>query len=195
MTESSTSHNTLTDHFDTALGEFGRRVAQVTPDRGSAPTPCSEWDVRALVNHIVNEMLWAPPLLAGQTIAEVGDRFDGDVLGADPVTAWREAADEASRAVRAPGALDRTVHLSFGETEAAEYVWQLTTDLTVHAWDLARGAGLDDELPEPLCEAVLATLEPQAEMLAQSGVFGTPVDVAAGADAETRVLGMVGRAR
>lgn len=192
----------LIAHFDTAQREFGRRVSEVAAADGagsagpwSAPTPCEEWDVRTLVNHIVNEMLWAPPLLAGRTIAEVGDRFDGDVLGADPRSAWEAAAAEALAAVRTPGSLDSTVHLSFGDNPGHEYVWQLTSDLTIHAWDLARGAGQDDTLPAPLVTAVLGRVEPAAEQLAASGVFGTPVEVPFGADDQTRLLGLVGRRR
>jgi uncharacterized protein (TIGR03086 family) len=195
MTDVTPRHDTLLAHLDTALGEFGGRVQQVGDDRWEAPTPCTDWDVRALVNHLVNEMLWAPPLLDGRTIAEVGDRFDGDVLGDDPVAAWSSAADAARDSAHGAGALDRTVHLSFGDTPADEYVWQLTADLTVHAWDLARGAGLSEVLPPSLCNAVLEKLLPQADMLAGSGVFGTPIDVPDGADDQTRLLGLVGRRR
>ncbi|HEX2117585.1 MAG TPA: maleylpyruvate isomerase N-terminal domain-containing protein, partial [Acidimicrobiales bacterium] len=67
--------------FGRAVEGFGRDVAAVRPDQWRDPTPDDEWDVRALVNHLVIEDLWAPPLLDGLTIAQVGDRFDGDQLG------------------------------------------------------------------------------------------------------------------
>jgi hypothetical protein len=59
----------------------GQRVLAVRDDQWHAVTPCSEWDVRALVNHLVGENLWVPPLFEGKSIADVGDQFDGDVLG------------------------------------------------------------------------------------------------------------------
>jgi hypothetical protein len=68
----------------------------------------------------VGEDLWAPPLLAGSTIAEVGNRFDGDVLGADPRATWSAASAGAVRAVGEHGAMDWNVHLSFGDVPGRE---------------------------------------------------------------------------
>src|SRR3954451_12429528 len=91
---------------------FGARIHQVGDDQWSSPTPCAGWDVRALVNHLVNENRWTPEIFAGRTVAEVGDRFDGDLLGSDPKATWNDAAREAVEAVHGAGAMVRTVHLS-----------------------------------------------------------------------------------
>src|SRR5215217_7216662 len=104
----------LVELYARAVDQFGPRVAAVG-DRWPAPTPDADWDVRALVNHVLNENLWAPPLLKGMTIAEVGDRFDGDQLGDDPQATWAAAAAASVASVRGDGALDRTVHVSFGD--------------------------------------------------------------------------------
>src|SRR5256885_10371907 len=94
-----------------AIDEFGGRVEAVADNQWGLPTPCADWDVRALVRHLVYENLWAVPLLAGQTVEEVGDRFEGDLLGDDAKAAWRDSADQARQAVGGAGAMDRTVHL------------------------------------------------------------------------------------
>ena len=73
--------------------------SEVGADQWALDTPCTEWNVRTLVNHVTVEDLWVPPLLRGATIEEIGDRFDGDQLGDDPKAAWRTAHDEAVRAV------------------------------------------------------------------------------------------------
>src|ERR1700754_4225892 len=96
----------LLDAFDRALAEFDHRVHRVPDGRWGAGTPCTDWTVRDLVRHITAEHLWAPSLLRGATLAEIGDRFDGDVLGDDPVGAWEQAGADASLAFHRQGALD-----------------------------------------------------------------------------------------
>ena len=179
--------------FRIAAAEFGRRVDAVGPADWSKPTPCQEWDVRALVNHIVVEDLWAPPLLEGRTIEEVGDRFDGDQLGDDPVVAWRTAVERATTAVTQPGALDRTVHLSFGETPAAEYAMQLLADHAVHADDLAAAIGADRALDGDLVDAIATWFDDREELYRAAGVIGPAVEPTDPNDARSRLVARFGR--
>ena len=176
-----------------AVDEFGRRVAAVPDDRWPAPTPCAGWDVHVLVNHLVGELRWVPDLLAGRTVDEVGDAHDGDLLGDDPHGAWAAAAPAAVESFAAGGALGRTVHLSYGDSPAEDYCRELTTDLTVHAWDLARGAGLDERLDPALVAAALERVRRNAAGLAASGLFDPPVEVGPDADEQTRLLALCGR--
>jgi uncharacterized protein (TIGR03086 family) len=187
-------HVTMTlSRFTSAMDEFDCRVRAVRPDQWNNPTPCSEWDVRALVNHLVTEQLWAPLLLDGATIDDVGDRFDGDQLGDDPVTAWASAATAAREAFAAPGALRRSVQLSYGRRPAEGYCQEMTLDLTVHAWDLARGIQADERLDEELVRDMLAFVEPQIEQLASTELFGQSVAVGQDANAQIRLLALLGR--
>src|SRR4051794_11904346 len=127
----------LLDAYRRAVDEFVSRVETVRPEQWTARTPCADWDVRALVNHVVGEDRWTVPLFTGQTIADVGDRLEGDLLGTDPQGNAVDAAKQAEAAVSAPGALELTVPLSFGPTPAREYAAQLLADHLIHAWDLA----------------------------------------------------------
>ncbi len=179
--------------FGFAMGEFDRRVRAVRADQWGDPTPCTEWDVRALVDHLVVEQLWAPLLLDGATMEDVGDRFDGDQLGDDPVAAWERAAAASREAFAAPGALRRSVALSYGDRPADEYCQEMTMDLTVHAWDLARGIGADERLDEELVRDVLGFIEPRVEELVGTGLFAQPVAVGEDAAAQTRLLALLGR--
>ncbi len=176
-----------------ALEEFDQRVRLIDDDQWHAPTPCTEWDVRTLVDHLVNEQLWAPLLLNGATLEEVGDRFDGDQLGSDPLTTWESTSGIARDAFTRPGALDGVVHTSMGETPALEYTRQMTIDLAIHAWDLARGIGANEALDEELVEDLYELWAPRADLLASSGVFDPPVAVPADADTQARLLGVLGR--
>lgn len=172
--------------------EFGRRV-RAASGSWDAPTPLPGWNVRRLVHHVVEEERWAPPLLAGQTVGEVGTRLAGDLLGDDPRAAHAAAAADAMAAVTAPGALDRTVHLSFGDHQGAEYALQLAADHLVHAVDLARALGLDEAVDPEAAAAIESWFGPVEETYRSLGAIGPRVEVPADAGPAARVLGMMGR--
>ncbi|MEW2527696.1 TIGR03086 family metal-binding protein [Streptomyces sp. NPDC047071] len=177
-----------------AVEQFGDRVHAVRQDQWDAPTPCARWTVRDLVNHLVSEQLWVEPLVRDRaTVEEVGGAFDGDLLGPDPVASWDTAAAASRAALGAPGALAGTVHLSYGDTPARAYCAQMTTDLVVHTWDLARAIGADERLPDALVAAAAREVAPYAADLAHSGLFAAPVEPPPGADAQTELLCLLGR--
>ncbi len=182
----------LLELFQRAQAQFTDRVDAVEPDQWEDQA-LPEWTVADLVAHLVNEALWVPPLLAGEPYAE--GRFpDGtdDLLGDDPFTGWESAADGALSAFAEDDALVRTVHLSRGPTPATEYIFEMTADLTVHAWDLARATDGDTQLDGELVTAALV----YAERLPEDGVPGLidpPLDVSASADPQTRLLARFGR--
>lgn len=182
--------------FDAAVSGFEHRIAAVRDGQWHAPTPCTDWDVRGLVQHVVNECRWIQPLIDGQTIAQVGDRLDGDLLGADPKAAWHEASSEALAAIARPDALSRTVHLSFGDRSGDEYISQVACDIAIHTWDLARGTGGDDRLDPAVAQASLEEIEGWGSTLEEwraAGAFGPATDIPPSADAQTRLLALVGR--
>lgn len=176
-----------------AMTEFDRRVREIAPEQWVLGTPCREWSVRDLVGHLVYEQLWAPELLAGCTVKQVGDRFDHDNLGADPLVSWVVAAAAAREAWLEPGALSKSVSVSSGSIDAEEYCWQMTTDLAVHAWDLARSIGADERLDPDLASTVLAYVERSIEEWGETSMFDSPVPVAPDADDQTRLIGLLGR--
>ncbi|GGX16158.1 TIGR03086 family metal-binding protein [Streptomyces chryseus] len=194
-----TDSNPLLSRHSDALALFGGHVHAVREDQWQASTPCTDWSVRDLVNHLTVEQLWVPPLVTERRAidegADGGFGFDpeGDVLGDDPVAAWDRAATAAREAFAAPGALDRTVHLSYGETPCAAYCAQMVVDLVVHAWDLARGIGADERLPADLVDFAVREVGPYSAELEKSGLFAAPVEPPPGADVQTKLLALLGR--
>src|SRR2546428_95223 len=165
----------------------------IRDDQWSLPTPCIDWDVRALVNHLVYENLWTVPLMEGRTVEEVGDRFEGDVLGGDPKGTYASAAARAVAAVHDEGAMERTVHLSFGDFSGSEYGMQLFADHLVHAWDLARAVGADERLDPELVDACVPWFASMEEPYRAAGAIGPRPEVGSDADAQGRLLAMFGR--
>jgi uncharacterized protein (TIGR03086 family) len=161
--------NTL---YHRTVESWADRVNAVRPDQWDNPTPCREWSVRELTNHVTGEDLWTPPLMQGSTIEEVGDRFDGDLLGNDPIRASLGAAREAIRAVADSLRDGGTVHLSYGEEKMEEYVHQLAADHLVHGWDLAVATGGDRRLDPSLVHAVAAWFADREELYRAAGAIG-----------------------
>ncbi|MEV4822500.1 TIGR03086 family metal-binding protein [Micromonospora sp. NPDC049274] len=183
----------LLEAYRRSLAEFVDRVDQIGPGQWAEETPCPDWDVRTLVNHVVGEDRWSVPLLAGRTIEEVGDRLDGDVLGADPVTTAREAAAQAEIAVTHPGTIDRTVHLSAGATPAAEYVQQLLAEHLVHGWDLAVAIGADPRLDPDAVHVCAQWFAGRVDDYRRDKLVGDGTQVPADADEQDRLLAAFGR--
>jgi uncharacterized protein (TIGR03086 family) len=151
---------------------WAERVNAVPPHRWDDPTPCRDGSVRDLVNHVCGEDLWTAPLVGGSTIADVGDRFDGDLLGADPISAALAAAREATRAVADTLPRGGTVHLSYGDEGLEEYVHQLAADHLIHGWDLAVATGGDPRLDPALVAEVAAWFADREELYRAAGAVG-----------------------
>jgi uncharacterized protein (TIGR03086 family) len=176
-----------------ATDGFIRRLERVKPKQWHDDTPCTDWDVRQLVNHVTGELLWIPDLVAGKTIAEVGTKFDGDVLGKDPLATFQQAADDVAESLSSEGALSRTVHLSFGDYSADNYARQIASDVAIHTWDLARAIDADEELDPKLVALAEEVFGPMFEGGRETGSFGPEVAASSDADAQTKLLAKTGR--
>ncbi|HEV8569911.1 MAG TPA: TIGR03086 family metal-binding protein [Actinoplanes sp.] len=183
----------LLELYRRSISGFLTRVERIGARDWDRPTPCPAWTVRDLVNHVVYEDRWAVPLMAGRTIAEVGDRFDGDLLGDDPVGRTVDAAKQAEAAAAEPGALERTVQLSFGPTPADEYTWQMVAEHLLHGWDLAAATGADRRLDAVVVSACAGWFLDRERLFRDAGAIGPRVAVPSGADEQDKLLAAYGR--
>ena len=175
---------------DAAAG-FIACLEGVGDDQWSSPTPDAEWDVRALVGHVADEQLWVPPLLAGRTIEDIGDEIPADPLGDFPQAAVQDAT-AGMLATLDDLDLDATVHLSFGDVPAQEYLMQLFADHLVHTWDLARATGQSERLDPELVRVCATWFVGREDLYREGGVIGPAVAVAGG-DAQADLLARFGR--
>lgn len=176
-----------------SVERFVRIVEQVRPDQWDWHTPCSDWTVRDLVNHVVSEDRWTVPLMRGSTMDDVGAKFDGDLLGTQPDASAKGAGVEAVDAVSEPGAVDRTVHLSFGDFPGSEYASQLFADHLIHGWDLAKAIGAEARLDDDLVAACASWFSSVEEMYRGAGAIGARIPLPRQADGQTRLLAAFGR--
>lgn len=178
--------------FNKAVDQAGVCVHHVHADQLTNPTPCSEWDLKTLLNHIVYELSWVPDLLAGKTVAEVGTAYDGDLLGDDPVAAWEKAKAAAKSAVETVD-LNATVHLSYGDVSAEHYIREIASDMSVHGWDVGQSEQCNIIIDNDVAQATYDFMLPRSKELRASNLFGTEVPTTPTDTIQTKLLGLMGR--
>jgi uncharacterized protein (TIGR03086 family) len=172
---------------------FERRLRLVRDDDWQAPTPCTEWDVRALVNHVIGANRRYTMLLHGASAMEVKATRAANHIGADAVGSFITTAQETENAFRDPGALERIIVHPIGERTGRELLSMRVLDVGVHSWDLARAIGADEDLDPEVVDFVLAVAM-STEMTSGGGSFAAPTgDVPDDSSAQTRLLHRVGR--
>lgn len=144
-----------------------------------------------LAYHAFDEA-WVPDVLAGRTIAEVGDRYAGDLLGNDPIAAYDRFNELATAAVLASDDPDATAHLSYGDFTMGEALEHMSIYRAFQAWSIAKFIGLEYSLPPELVEGLWEMVMPNVEAWRSMGVFGPEIEVASDADRETLLLGKTG---
>jgi uncharacterized protein (TIGR03086 family) len=168
--------------FERAATDAAALARTVGDDQLGWSTPCSEWDVAALLEH-----------MAG------GPTYLLDALGADgdDGTRWPDPAvvEVVVSHLRVPGALQRRCMSPAGfEWSIAEAAAGTSMDQLIHTWDLAVAIGADRTVDAGVAEAVVTIFLPQMpDVGRQAGFVGPAVDVDADASATDRLLGAMGR--
>lgn len=146
----SNAFDRVVDRYLLASAGFERPLSAVRPSQWNGPTPCTEWTVRQLVNHMTRGNLNYVRLAHGGSAAEFLRLRDSDALGDDPVGAYRRSVEECAKAFRQLGALERIIDYPLGRVAGWQALAVRTTDSLIHTWDLARAIGVDDRLDADL---------------------------------------------
>ena len=130
--------------LDRALGAVGELVGNIRPEQWSAATPCADWTVRQIVNHLIGMNLVFAAILAGEPPPSRVDDTSDDELG----RAYGESAAALVAAFEQPGVLDRSFDGPLGAVSGMDRLQIRLYDLLAHGWDLARATGQPAQLPE-----------------------------------------------
>jgi uncharacterized protein (TIGR03086 family) len=150
--------------------------------------------LRTIVGYHALDDAWVPDMLAGRTMDEAGkDKFKGDLLGDDPKAAFASIVNRACAAAEQLDDLDRTVHCSFGDYPAREYLWQISGFRGMRAWDIAKVIGVDPTLPDTLVQGLWDEISPVADSWRAIGVFPAEIAIPGDAPLMQRLLGITGR--
>ena len=176
-----------------AAAEAARVVSGVRADQFTAPTPCADWDVHALLNHTI---LWTAFSAERRARDEpLPDDLMNRDFAAEPGFAATYAAqiDKAVAAWSDPAAWARDLNVMGSPTPAADIAALLVAEMVLHGWDIARASGQRYSGPDAVITATAAAVDASAGMFRQYGGFAAPVPLAGAASALDRVLAASGR--
>ncbi len=177
------------EQLGSALGGVGRLIAGIRHDQWTAPTPCTDWSVHDVVNHLVGMNLVFAALLSDQAPPERGVVSLGD----DALGAYHESSRAVQDAFEQPGVLERTYHGPLGWATGAERLQIRIYDLLAHGWDLAQATSQAANLSEELAEQALTFARQQLSTQPREGRFGPAQPVADDASAIDRLVAFLGR--
>ncbi len=150
--------------------------------------------LRTIVNYHAYDDAWVPDMLGGRTMEEAGaTKFDGDLLGDNPLERFGQIVDAACAAATAVTDFDAVAHLSFGDYTVREYFWQINSFRSLRVHDLAKVIGVDSDLPAELVQGIWDEVSPHAEEWRTIGIFPAAVPVPDDASLLDRLLGLTGR--
>jgi len=174
--------------LERALDQAGTIISRIRPDQAGLPTPCTEFDVRQLVNHLVFDIQMFASTIGG------GERGspDEDLIGSDWSVAYAAARASLMDAWHQRG-VEGTIKGRIGEFPATWSVGQNMADLAVHGWDLAtathQSTKLDQEVARVSLDWARGALKPEYRGTA----FGPEVEVPENAPIYERLAGFFGR--
>jgi uncharacterized protein (TIGR03086 family) len=151
------------------------RAVDAAAGQWSAPSPCSDWDARGVLEHVIG---FQDKMLLEPLDAKPSRPKD------DPVARWDVTVDALFTALSKSDALDE---------KTAGMLGVLTTDVLVHTWDLSKATGHDVELDPELCDIGYERAQQNLDKFAMSDMFGSPVSVPDDASIQDKLLGVFGR--
>jgi len=170
------------------LGLYGRasewtlsKVAGAT-EKLNAPTPCDEWDVRTLMNHMLDAQNYFVGAARGEDVSPPSPTPPA-LLGADPAADFEQSREETLRTFGAEGIIEKT-----GPSLGIAFCDQL-----LHGWDLASATGQDATMPAGLPEAAYEMVHGRLTEEQRKGAFKPEVDVSPDASAQDKLLAYMGR--
>jgi uncharacterized protein (TIGR03086 family) len=187
----------MTPDLITAVCASTERVIEgLGPDQYELSTPCTEWNVRQLLNHVLGALgLGAALMTDSMPTVQVGPgQVPGeDLVGDDPLAAYRSAV-AAFGAVATPDAIGRMHATPMGEMPGAALAGFATLDVLVHGWDLAKATGQDTRLDAGLAEQMLGfASQAMPDGSPRGPLMAASVAVGSDADATDRLVAFTGR--
>ncbi|EHR53139.1 TIGR03086 family protein [Saccharomonospora marina XMU15] len=184
----------LKEPISRAAREFAEIVRAVPADKLAAATPCEEYDVRGLCNHL---LFWMPRLLAAAAKRPPEPLGEGERAAELVVGDWADLlaaeAVELAEALRDPAAWQGSTSIAGGDLPAAMVGRMALCELVVHGWDLATATGVPARYESGAAEAAEQVMREIGEQGRQLKAFGPEVPLGDDASVLDRVVALSGR--
>jgi len=176
-----------------ARSELTRRLDAIASSDWEKATPCTEWNIRKLVNHVVGVHHRVARLVCGGTRDEYLATREDDWIGIDHMAAWHEGVRVLDEAIINTPSLDMPVAYRI-PLSARDAVGLTAFDTAVHSWDVSRTIEFDETLDGGLVEYALRFIEWIRSEPLLGALFASPKGhLAEGASAQARLLHLAGR--
>jgi len=178
---SHTDQSDLLDAYDRASGWSAVKVKGAASDL-ERETPCDGWDVRTLLNHMLDTQRYFTGAARGEAVPPPSPA-PPNLLGDDPVVTFEQSRSDLMRAFRQPGAIEKT----------GPALGIACADQLLHGWDLAKATGQDATMPEGLPDLAYEMIHGRFSDEQRQGVFKPELKVAPGASVQDKLLAYTGR--
>ena len=172
--------------YEAASKRTRQTIAGAKPDQMEGSTPCNEWDVKALMDHIIGGAAYFSAAL-------LGEEPKGPPEANSPAEAYDVLAAKVVEAANTPGSLERKTQSPVGEMSGGEFLFGAFMDTVVHGWDLAKATGQDTTLNGEHVEIIYQAFAPGMDGLRENGLIGPEVEIPEDASTQDKMLGMMGR--
>ena len=162
----------------------------------ASPTPCSEWNVKQLLNHVVGTLWLADGLFNDRKpryAVAPGALPKSDLVGDDPSKAYAKASRAALDAASAEGTIERVHNTPLGDMPGSALAGFTTMDVLVHGWDLARATGQDEDLDDDIVRFVTAFAKQAITDASRAPTIGPAVRAPKGATPTQKLVAYLGR--
>jgi uncharacterized protein (TIGR03086 family) len=175
--------------LEVSYGHLNKAVGNLTAEQLHGTSECTEWDLRAVLNHVLGAGVMFTLANKGESVPEDG----GDLLGADPVAACAEISAANIAAWQAAGALEGERTYPFGTFPAPAALMINVGEVTVHAWDVAKSTGQDSTIDPEVAQLLFDFYNSiPLDAYREHGAFGAIVPVDESAPVADRMLGLIG---
>jgi uncharacterized protein (TIGR03086 family) len=177
------------ERIEKATAECSRAVGGVKPDQMANATPCAEFELKDLLNHLIGGMgMLKTAATGGKAVPP-----EGNIVSDDPSGQYDATRDELLGILKEPGVFDRTWEMPFGAMPGKMMAGIAFMEHLTHAWDVRKATGQETELPADLVKECMELVQPMDAMLRMPGVCGPAVEPPPGASPTQELMAFMGR--